>query len=120
MAHPCPCCGHLTFNQPHGSYDLCPVCFWEDDAYQLRYPELLGRANGITLVEAQQYYRELGACAPDFVNKVRPATDAEPLDPKWRMLDPVRDNYERADDPRPSTWPDWPALYWWRDSYQRR
>jgi len=54
MAHPCPCCGHLTFNQPHGSYDLCPVCFWEDDAYQLRYPELLGRANGITLVEAQQ------------------------------------------------------------------
>ena len=26
----CPCCGFLTLPS-RGGYDICPVCFWEDD-----------------------------------------------------------------------------------------
>lgn len=29
--YPCPCCGHLVFEDPPGSYEICPVCFWEDE-----------------------------------------------------------------------------------------
>ena len=32
----CPCCGFYTFDEkPNGNYDICPVCFWEDDPIQL-------------------------------------------------------------------------------------
>ncbi|WP_448262693.1 CPCC family cysteine-rich protein [Microbacterium aurum] len=48
--HPCPCCGHLTLGQPPGSYELCPVCFWEDDAVQLRWPTYPGGANRPSLM----------------------------------------------------------------------
>ena len=42
----CPCCGHKTFTEkPNGTYDICPVCFWEDDAIQLDYPNYEGAAN---------------------------------------------------------------------------
>ncbi|UOX88817.1 hypothetical protein MUY14_45345 [Amycolatopsis sp. FBCC-B4732] len=34
--YPCPCCGHLAFGEPPGSYGICGVCFWEDDPVQLR------------------------------------------------------------------------------------
>lgn len=33
---PCPCCWYKTFDaEPDGSFDICPVCFWEDDNVQL-------------------------------------------------------------------------------------
>lgn len=36
MNYKCPCCGFYTFKQkPAGSYDICPVCFGEDDMIQL-------------------------------------------------------------------------------------
>jgi anaerobic ribonucleoside-triphosphate reductase len=28
---PCPCCGYQVFTGPPGSYEICPVCGWEDD-----------------------------------------------------------------------------------------
>lgn len=29
----CPCCGYKTFTQqPNETYDICQVCFWEDDS----------------------------------------------------------------------------------------
>jgi hypothetical protein len=27
----CPCCGYYTLDG-RGGYDICPVCFWEDDS----------------------------------------------------------------------------------------
>lgn len=42
--YPCPSCGFLVFEREPGSYELCPICDWEDDAVQLRYP-LAGGAN---------------------------------------------------------------------------
>ncbi|MGC1273246.1 MAG: CPCC family cysteine-rich protein [Planctomycetaceae bacterium] len=53
--YPCPACGFLTFDEPPGSYDICPVCGWEDGAVQLRYPALRGGANAESLWESQQH-----------------------------------------------------------------
>jgi len=30
LPYSCPCCGYLTLPE-RGAYDICPVCFWEDD-----------------------------------------------------------------------------------------
>lgn len=54
MLHPCPACGFAVFDEPPGSYDVCPICDWEDDAVQLRYPAMRGGANGESLYEYQQ------------------------------------------------------------------
>lgn len=36
MKYKCPCCSFYTFyDKPNGNYDICPVCFWEDDPIQL-------------------------------------------------------------------------------------
>jgi hypothetical protein len=37
--YPCPCCGYLMFYEGPGSYDICKICFWEDDLSQLRFVE---------------------------------------------------------------------------------
>ncbi len=51
--HPCPACGFSVFCEPYGSYELCPVCNWEDDGVQLANPCSAGGANGESLHEAQ-------------------------------------------------------------------
>lgn len=52
--YPCPCCGFTVFDQEPGSYDMCPVCEWEDDEVQLRHPGMTGGANGYSLWQEQQ------------------------------------------------------------------
>ena len=44
----CPCCGFYTFDEkPDGNYDICPVCFWEDDPIQSEDIEYEGGANRV-------------------------------------------------------------------------
>jgi hypothetical protein len=50
---PCPVCGFIVFSGPPGSYDICPVCGWEDDPVQLVHPLLQGGANRKSLAESQ-------------------------------------------------------------------
>ncbi|HEX2133867.1 MAG TPA: CPCC family cysteine-rich protein [Actinophytocola sp.] len=118
--YPCPCCGHATFSEPPGSYEICDVCFWEDDAVQLRWPDWSGGANGPSLIDAQRNCAELGATEVRFTGLVRQATASEPLDAGWRLIDLVVDNFE----PRGSQMVPWPedrtTLYWWRPTYWRR
>ncbi|WTW92092.1 CPCC family cysteine-rich protein [Streptomycetaceae bacterium NBC_01309] len=114
LTYPCVCCGHLTMQGPPGGHEICPVCFWEDDATQLRWPDLAGGANRISLIKAQQNYRAFGACDERVAGQVRPAEDDEPPDPAWRPIDPERDRFE----PRGVALAPWPdertVLYWWR------
>lgn len=70
----CPCCGYYTLGE-EGAYDVCPVCFWEDDSSQSSDCDLAGGANKICLSEAQKNYREFGACMKEYISFVR-----EPLD----------------------------------------
>jgi hypothetical protein len=74
--HTCPCCGYKTIYREDTFYDLCPVCFWETDPYQLANPEYRGGANQSSLTEAQQHFILFGACEKEDVFKTRmPLTD---------------------------------------------
>jgi hypothetical protein len=88
-AYPCPCCGYLVFDEEPGSYDICPVCNWEDDLSQLRFPTM-GGANR-PLIQCQQEYprsrrSEKSDTSPEQLGFVR--------DPQWRPLDPENDRIE--------------------------
>ena len=55
MSLACPCCGYRTFEGAfYGSYELCPVCGWEDDAVQLANPCSDGGANKESLFQCQR------------------------------------------------------------------
>ena len=70
--YPCPCCGYLTFDEmPDGTYDICPVCFWEDDPIQLQDPQYEGGANRVSLEQARINYKAFGACREDILPHVR-------------------------------------------------
>ncbi|MFE9241739.1 CPCC family cysteine-rich protein [Streptomyces sp. NPDC007007] len=114
---PCPCCGHQVFGG-HGEYEICAVCFWEDDLAQLRWPWSFG-ANAVCLVEAQRNFRRFGAVEERFLKNVRPPARDEPVDPGWRPIDTARDFFEE-----PGGSGEWPqdlrVLYWWRPTFWRR
>lgn len=92
---PCPCCGHRTLFQLR-VYELCPVCWWEDDPDQADHPWSRGGANGISLVEAQQAYQRHGAAQPELVSEVRPARAGEDPEPGWRPYDPTSGEIDEA------------------------
>jgi hypothetical protein len=119
-AYACPCCGHLTMGEPPGSYEICAVCFWEDDAVQLRWPTWAGGANRPNLVDAQQNFVQYGAIEDRFGKNVRPPAAGEPVDEGWRVIDLSMDSFETPG-AKESEWPeDMTVLYWWRPTFWRR
>lgn len=75
--YPCPCCGFLTMPQDRGSYELCPVCFWEDDGVQFRDPSYEGGANQVSLNDARANFARIGASEPELLDSVRPPRPEE-------------------------------------------
>ncbi len=57
---PCPCCHYETLEQ-RGEYDICPVCFWEDDGNN--EPSRYSGPNHMTLSEGRSNYEKYGACS---------------------------------------------------------
>ena len=108
-AYPCPCCGYLIFDEPPGSYAICPICFWEDDAGQLAHPDA-GGANTVSLRLAQRNYRECGACEARFAHLVRTPVAADAKASGWHRLDsPPPAVCGLHSDWPPALW----ALYYW-------
>lgn len=59
----CACCRYRTLREP--SYEVCCVCFWEDDGtIDL---DVLGDCNGLTLREARQNFELFGAVRRDLL-----------------------------------------------------
>lgn len=55
ITYPCPGCGFLTIGEKtFGSYNICPICNWEDDQVQLANPVSGGGANKESLAEYQE------------------------------------------------------------------
>ncbi len=74
----CPCCGFLTLEEaPSGTFDICPVCFWEDDNVQFRDHDYEGGANTVSLNQARENFRLHGASEPRFRSNVRPPLPEE-------------------------------------------
>ncbi len=118
-SYPCPCCGHVEFSEPPGSYGICSVCFWEDDAVQLRWPDWAGGANRPSLRDAQRNVARYGAMEERFVRDVRIPGDGDPVDDGWRPIGP-EDRFEPPGvEERPSP-ADPTVLYWWRPTFWRR
>jgi hypothetical protein len=107
-----------------GFHQVCPVCGWEDDLSQLRFPLMPGSSNGVCLHEAQQNFRRYGASERRNVGQTRDPVDGEELESGWRPLEVDKDNVEHPSrgvayaDSYP--WPDTTVLYYWRSTYWRR
>ena len=67
---PCPCCGYIVHRDPPGSYNICPICFWEDEISQLRFPETTG-ANHVSPIQAQRNFSTIGAIEERFLKHAR-------------------------------------------------
>ena len=46
--YPCPCCGERTLPDK-GEFDLCTVCYWQDDPLQRDDPNDAPGANTLSL-----------------------------------------------------------------------
>ncbi len=85
----CPCCGHYTLGEA-GAYEICPVCFWEDDPVQEKDPDLEGGANASSLNKSRENYKLYGACEEKYADRVR-----EPLPEE--CIEPAKEDGIRAD-----------------------
>lgn len=101
---PCPACGFLVFDEPPGSYDICPLCGWEDDGVQLEAPGYAGGANHDSLYDHQR--RVALKLAPEGVSLLRGFRRAS----SWRPARP-----EEAVTKVPNPRIDWhdEAIYYW-------
>jgi len=81
-----PCCGYRTLHDFPGSFEICKVCFWEDDPVQLLDPRYRGGANTLSLMKSQANLERLRVSDDRFVKKVRPPKTDESRDPEWRMV----------------------------------
>jgi hypothetical protein len=121
---PCPCCGHLVFDREPGSHGVCPICLWEDDLAQLRFPRMPGSSNQVSLEEAQRNFQAFGTAERRNRGLGRAPVESEAEEGGWRMLDPRVDNIEepRRGERYAETYPwrDPTVLYYWRSTYWRK
>ncbi|TAM51204.1 MAG: hypothetical protein EPN57_18285 [Paraburkholderia sp.] len=54
-----------------GGWEICPICYWEDDGFRRAEIDVRSGANhGLTLREARANFNSLGACCPLMFRKV--------------------------------------------------
>ncbi|MFS0762361.1 CPCC family cysteine-rich protein [Peribacillus phoenicis] len=87
MKYTCPCCGYKTLDEePPGTYDICEICFWEDDGYQYEHQDEDG-ANYVSFREAQKNYKKFGAKSERSLQFVRKPNNSEIKDLNWKPLE---------------------------------
>jgi hypothetical protein len=77
--HACPCCAYLTLDG-RGSYEICSVCFWEDDGQDDHDADQVRGCtpnHGLSLTQARRNFADFGACERSALRHVRPPTDEE-------------------------------------------
>ena len=74
----CKCCKYFTLKdepiEPRkhpGTFEICPVCFWEDDSLQYLNPDESYGPNGVSLNNAKENFKKYGAIRRDAVKHVR-------------------------------------------------
>lgn len=78
MKYRCPCCGYKTLNE-RGEYEICAVCFWEDDGQDYadaNTNRILG-PNHISLTLGRENYQKFGATQKRALASVRPPLPEE-------------------------------------------
>ncbi|MEK3765899.1 CPCC family cysteine-rich protein [Solibacillus sp. FSL K6-4121] len=87
MKYTCPCCGYKTLDEePPGTYEICSICFWEDDGVQYEDPDYEGGANLPSLRKAQKNYVLFGACEESCIDAARKPNKNDVRDLGWKPL----------------------------------
>ena len=81
----CACCGYKTIEEK-GNYEICPICYWEDDSVQEADPWFEGGANVPSLFQAQINLKKYGATEDKFKSNIRAIKPKDVKDPIWREL----------------------------------
>lgn len=113
----CACCGYKTIDEK-GCYEICPVCYWEDDSVQEADPWLKGGANKPSLYEAQENYRKYGAMEERFISNVRVPSKLDEKDEFWRPLNETDKEYCTTPESIEKVWGSAAAIsynYWERN-----
>lgn len=85
--HPCPVCGKTVF-ECESSYEICPVCGWEDDALMEANPgEYGGTANDLSLALYKERYEALNASIPEYRAETDGLCDQKPFDTSKLSVD---------------------------------
>jgi Cysteine-rich CPCC len=89
-AYRCPCCHFVTLRE-RGGYEICPVCFWEDDGQDDHdAKEVRGGPNAqLSLAAARVNFLSYGASDPKDVDHVRPPTPQELMNRRTALEDGV-------------------------------
>ena len=115
---PCPCCGYIVFLEPPGSYAMCPICRWEDDAFALEFATTMHNgANTSTLAAAQKAFAQVAAESRERRGGGRAPRWLDRRDPAWRPIDETRDVFPAWSRPDFGDWPEKKSadqLYYWR------
>lgn len=92
MKYACPCCGYLTLRkEPPGTYEICPICCWEDSRTDSPYEQ----SNDATLRQAQRNFIDFGACERGWVSEVRAPSELDERTVGWQALD-EREEIQKA------------------------
>jgi len=84
----CKCCGYNTLSEfPNGTFEICEICFWEDDIIQSNNPNYEGGSNRISLNHAKENFEKFGACEESMIKNVRKPS-----------IDDIRISSEKNDD----------------------
>jgi hypothetical protein len=75
-------------NEPD-CFDICDICWWEDDGVQRDNPSYRGGANHVSLAEAQRNFATIGVSDPKYVTQVRRPGPDDVRDPAWRPIKPT-------------------------------
>jgi hypothetical protein len=87
MKYTCPCCGYKTLGEePPGTFEICDICFWEDDLVQFDDPDYEGGANVVSLRQAQHSFMKFGYSEERIKEFVRSPKADDVKDENWKPL----------------------------------
>jgi hypothetical protein len=78
QSYRCPCCHYRTLHE-RGGFEICPVCYWEDDGQDdVGADTVRGGPNGsLSLTLAGENYSKYGVYDPKYIEHVRPPRSPE-------------------------------------------
>lgn len=65
----CPCCDYFTLDS-RNDYEICPICFWEDDGLEINNLDEISLPNRITLKQWRENFLTYWACDKEMIDNV--------------------------------------------------
>lgn len=83
----CPCCDYISLAE-RGMYEICSICFWEDEGIDIdNLDDGGGGPNTTTLRQARANFRKFGACDEHGKQFVIPENERSQYEYRPRNID---------------------------------